>query len=153
MSNTHPLLQAPARDPQVKVGLVRRETDEKTTRKDRKEQDKKEVAKLKPDERTATKEKEQREQGQKNKGRERMLRTPAKKLGCPRSPGAARVAMPLPLNAENLRANRGAFVETEMKSELNRALGDMTRTFIEGMVPEEELQEYLKLESIKKERG
>jgi hypothetical protein len=114
---------------------------------------------LKADETTATKERGQRQQGQKEKERERMLRSPAKKLGSPRSPkmmniaGAARVAMPLPLNAENLRANRGAFVETEMKSELNRALGDMTRTFIEGMVPEEELQEYLKLESTKKERG
>jgi hypothetical protein len=45
-----------------------------------------------------------------------------------------------PLTKENLRAQRGNFVEQAFVSELNRGLGDMTRTFIEGFYVPTELQ-------------
>lgn len=40
--------------------------------------------------------------------------------------------MPAPLTAENLRAQKDNFVDQAAVSELNRPLGDMTRTYIEG---------------------
>lgn len=39
---------------------------------------------------------------------------------------------PAPLTAENLRAQKDNFVDQAAVSELNRPLGDMTRTYIEG---------------------
>jgi hypothetical protein len=48
--------------------------------------------------------------------------------------------MPSPLTAQNLRAGADEFVDGGVQSTLNRPLGDMTRTFIEGMVPAEEAE-------------
>lgn len=57
--------------------------------------------------------------------------------------------MPAFLSRENLRANRRDYVDAYPTSELNRGLGDMTRSYLEGMVPQDELAEYKELERAK----
>jgi hypothetical protein len=47
---------------------------------------------------------------------------------------------PAPLTVENLRAQEGNFVDQQVVSELNRPLGDMTRTFIDGFRRPSELE-------------
>jgi len=48
----------------------------------------------------------------------------------------AKPNLPPDLNAENLKGNTAGYVEGGQPSSLNRQLGDMTRTYLEGMVPE-----------------
>ena len=62
--------------------------------------------------------------------REQVARSPPPKQNLPR------------LTAENLRATAGSddFVDGNATSSLNRPFGDMTRTFLEGMVPADEAE-------------
>jgi hypothetical protein len=72
--------------------------------------------------------KKDREQGEKNSGeQERAAQPLSEKQGQPKAPTI------LPLTAENLLAKEGNFVDNEPTSELNRQIGDMTRTIIQGM--------------------
>jgi hypothetical protein len=75
-----------------------------------------------------------------NRGQQRNITqkndSPGNKAGQPRRKLPA-VAL---LTEENLRAQRGNFVEQAPVSELNRGLGDNTRTFIEGFAVPTELQ-------------
>ena len=101
---------------QIKEEIVRKRCDRLA-----KEREDAKWAKVEQEKR---KDREQRE-------RERAARSPLLKRSLPR------------LTAENLRATAGSdgFVDVEETSSLNRPFGDMTRTFLEGMVPAHEVQE------------
>ena len=86
------------------------------------------LAKEREDAERAKIEQEKRKDREQREG-ERVARSPPSKQNLPR------------LTAENLRATAGSddFADGEQTSSLNRPFGDMTRTFLEGMVPAHEV--------------
>lgn len=80
--------------------------------------------------------------------RERREGGPKNRASGETSKKDAQPAVPPALNAANLRTHQGNFKDAEPTSDLNRMLGDMTRTVIEGMGTEEEVEEHFRPDCI-----
>jgi hypothetical protein len=85
---------------------------------------------------------QEKQKDRERRERETAARSPTPKQNLPR------------LTAENLRAAAGSddFVDGEKTSSLNRPFGDMTRTFLEGMVPSYEVKEAQRRKMVKRLR-